>query len=785
MEAARTQEGVLSGAAAAKQLTEFLAAVSAAEDERAAVRIAVERATEAFEAEVGAIVGTDGSVVATGFGLNQVSFEAIDRVVRAQSDRLEVPGIGECEALATPIGDESLRALVLARRDEPIFSSEERNLARGMTRMLALTVRLLRVVDAERGVRELSERQSAENARLLESLAERQRLLERLSKIQGSIVSRRELQEVLDAIVAGAEDLLGDETVGLRLIDQEDPQTLILVASEGVPPELAQKMRRSPLGLGAGGRAAAEGRLIVIEDYADHDRSLPAFAADGIKSALAAPVREHSEVVGSLVVATHRPGRTYSTAEREMLVAFAEHASLALTDARTVEDAIHQAFHDSLTGLPNRLLLIDRLGHALARAARMDTRAAVLFIDLDTFKNVNDSLGHAAGDVLLREAAKRLLSCVRASDTAARFGGDEFVVLLEDVEAPRVARVANRILEAMNEPFVIQDREVFIGASIGIAVGGDEADDLLRNADLALYRAKSKGKGQKQVFEPEMHVAMVQRLELEEGLAKALRASELVLHFQPILELRSERLAGVEALVRWMHPTRGLLLPREFIPVAEDSRLMLPLGRWVLREACRQAAEWRRTHDAGDNLTLCVNFSSVQFTDPNVVGHVLEALTESELPPERLVIELTETAFLHDAETMAERMIELKRLGVRLAVDDFGTGNASLRHLAKFPVDVLKVDRSFVSRIGIDRRQTAIAGAIVGLGKSLELAVVAEGIETPDQLAQLLALGCDFGQGYYLAKPMDAYDLEPTLERTPTATVNGYGRSLEPLVRGR
>jgi diguanylate cyclase (GGDEF)-like protein len=468
-----------------------------------------------------------------------------------------------------------------------------------------------------------------------------------------------------------------------------------------------------------------------------------------------------------------------------MLVAFAEHASLALSDARTVEDAIHQAFHDSLTGLPNRLLLIDRLGHALARASRTDSRAAVLFIDLDTFKNVNDSLGHAAGDELLREAASRLLSCVRAADTAARFGGDEFVVLLEDVDEHRVARVANRILEAMNEPFMIQNREVFIGASIGIAVGGDEADDLLRNADLALYRAKAKGKGQKRVYEPEMHVAMVQRLELEEALAQALRGSELVLHFQPILELRSQRLAGVEALVRWMHPTRGLLLPGEFIPIAEDSRLMLPLGRWVLRNACKQAAEWRREHEAGASLSLCVNFASVQFSDPNLIAGVRDALIESELPAERLVVELTETAFLHDPETMAERMTELKRLGVRLAVDDFGTGNASLRHLARFPVDVLKVDRSFVSRIGIDRRQTAIAGSIIGLGQSLELAVVAEGIETPDQLAKLLALGCDFGQGFYLGMPMDAYELEPTLERHQAPVANGDAKSLEPLVRSR
>ena len=554
---------------------------------------------------------------------------------------------------------------------------------------------------------------------------------------------------------------------------------LVLMASAGVPPEIVEEIKRSPLGLGAGGQAAAQGRLVVVEDYASDEHNLAAFAADGIRAALAAPVHEKGEVVGSLVVATHRPGRKYSKVEREMLLAFAEHASLALNDAKTVEDAIHQAFHDSLTGLPNRQLLMDRLEHALARAARAESQAAVLFVDLDTFKNVNDSLGHAAGDELLREAARRLITCVRSSDTAARFGGDEFVVLLEDVDSRRVARVANRILEAMGEPFVIRGREVFIGASIGIAIGGDEADDLLRNADLALYRAKSKGKGQKQVYEPEMHVAMVERLELEESLAKALRGAELILHFQPIMELRSLRLAGVEALVRWQHPTRGLLLPGEFIPVAEDSRLMLPLGRWVLHNACMQAAEWRRRRPSAREMTLSVNFSSAQFSDPTLVEGVRRALVESELPADRLVLELTETAFLRDPDTVADRMGELKRLGVRIAVDDFGTGNASLSHLARFPVDVLKVDRGFVNRIGIDRRQTAIAGSIVGLGDSLGMTVVAEGIETPDQLAQLLALGCGFGQGFYLAKPMDAVDLESLLERTAPPAMTGDGLAPE------
>ena len=759
---------------AAQQLTEFLAAISAADDELAAISDAVERACEAFEAEAGAIVGAGGVLAATGFGKEPVPTEEIERVWSGETDRLRVPGVGECQALSTSIDDERLVALVLARHDEPVFSPEERNLARGMARALTLTVRLLRVVEAERTLRELSDEQARENEHLLESLAERQRLLERLSDIQRSIVSRNELTEVLDAIIAGAMDLLGDETVGLRLLDPEDPEQLILHASAGISPALAQRMHRSPVGLGAGGQAAATGELVVVEDYAADEHGLEPFAADGIRSALAAPVREHDEVVGSLVVATHKAGRTYSAHEREMLVAFAEHASLALTDAKTVGDAIHQAFHDSLTGLPNRQLLVDRLEHALARAERSATRAAVLFVDLDMFKNVNDTLGHAAGDRLLCEAADRLKSCIRTADTAARFGGDEFVVLLEDVDEPRVARVGNRILEVMNEPFEIGAREVYVGASIGIAIGGSEADDLLRNADLALYRAKSKGKGQEQVYEPQMHAAMVERMELEEALARALRNAELTLHYQPIFELRSQRLAGVEALVRWEHPTRGLLLPGEFIPIAEDSRLMLPLGRWVLRTACMQAAAWR-ARLSEHPLTLNVNLSSAQFSDPGLVADVGAALAASELPPELLVLELTETAMLRDPDTIAERMGELKRLGVRLAVDDFGTGNASLRNLARFPIDVLKVDRSFVSRIGIDQRQTAIAGSIVRLGQSLEMVVVGEGIETPDQLAQLLVLGCGYGQGFLLGRPSRPDELERLLKQLVPRDGTGSG----------
>ena len=741
---------------AAQQLTEFLVAASSFNDEESAIRGATERIAEILGADAAAVIDSSGPVVCTGFG-PVAPVDRLRAIAEGEETELRVPGVGACPVLLERIDDSRFGTLILARHAPP-FSDDERRLIHGLAGVIGLTVRLLRAAGKERHLRQLSEQQREENARLLDSLQERKRLLERLSRIQSSIVSRSELNEVLDAIVAGARDLLGDESVGLRLVDPEDPQTLVMVASAGIDQTIVRNNARSAMGEGAGGYAAAEGRLVVIEDYASNPKALPDFAADGIRAALAAPVREHGDVVGSLVVATHRTGRRYSQPEREMLLAFAEHASLALTDAKTVDDALHQALHDSLTGLPNRALLHDRLEQAKERAARTGGSLAALFIDLDEFKTVNDSLGHAAGDELLVEAANRLLGCVRLSDTAARFGGDEFVVLLEDAEPFQVARVAARILQELERPFEVRGRELLIGASVGIALSGLDDDDLLRNADLALYRAKSTGKGRSQLYEPDMHTAVVERLELESALAKALRAEELDLHYQPVLELESDRLIGMEALVRWRHPDRGLLLPGEFVPLAEDGRLMVPLGRWVLQTACSQIAAW--DDGADPRVGLSVNVSLAQLNHDGLYDDIADALARSGMSPERLVLELTETALLSDAGGTARRLNKIKRLGVRLAVDDFGTGNASLRHLARFPIDVLKIDRSFVAEIVDDQRQAAIVRSIVDLGRDLGMEVVAEGIETAEQERELVALGCRLGQGFHLARPAALAEIE-------------------------
>jgi diguanylate cyclase (GGDEF)-like protein len=603
-------------------------------------------------------------------------------------------------------------------------------------------------------IRERDARGESENEALLESLRERQRLLERLSRIQRKIVSRSALDEVLEAIVWGARELLGDETVGLRLVDAEDPSKMHLVSSTGVPPELLDDARHGRTGEGAGGLAIVEERLVVIEDYQDSGRSNNMFVRDGVKTAMAAPVREHGEVVGSLVVATHVAGRKYSRAEREILLAFAEHASLALTDAKTVQDALHNAFHDSLTKLPNRELFSDRLAQALARAARSGNRSAVIFCDLDGFKTVNDSLGHAAGDELLFSVARRFETSVRTGDTAARLGGDEFAVLLENVGDEEVAVAARRILGAFADPFTINGREVYISCSIGVAFGANEGDDVLRNADLALYRAKAQGRGRFEVFRQEMHTAVVARMEMEADFQRALRRDEFELDYQPIFDLENHKLIAMEALVRWNHPERGRLSPDEFIPLAESGNLIHALGRVVLRKACAECAAARTAGPQPASLQVTVNISSAQLREPGLVAEVSAALRESELDPSALIVELTETAFAEDIDAVSGRLSELRNLGVQVAVDDFGTGYSSLSHLSRFPIDFLKIARPFVVGIGSASNDAAIARAIVYLAQSFGLGVIAEGIENQAQVRRLLDLGCTRGQGFHLSLPL-------------------------------
>jgi diguanylate cyclase (GGDEF)-like protein len=427
------------------------------------------------------------------------------------------------------------------------------------------------------------------------------------------------------------------------------------------------------------------------------------------------------------------------------------------------------AFHDSLTNLANRVLLTESVEHAVRRAQRSKTSLAVLLLDLDDFKTVNDSLGHAVGDELLIAVAQRLRACVRESDTAARLSGDEFAILLEDIGDPGgAARSAERVLEALQPPFTLAGTEVFVRASVGIAVGpsgqrSDQASELLRNADLAMYLAKSEKKGSYRFFAPGMHAGMLARLELKADLERALSQRDFTIHYQPIVSLVDGTIDGVEALLRWQHPTRGLVGPSEFLALAEETGLVRPVGHWVLREACRQGTLWQRRVGERLPLTISVNLSPVELYEPELVGQVAAALEESGLLPDRLIFELTESVFMQDTEATMERLIGLKRLGVKLAIDDFGTGYSSLGYLQRLPLDRIKVAKQFVDDLSKGAGDSALTRAIIKLGETFELDTVAEGIEQAGQLKRLREIGCKLGQGHYFAHAVAPEEIEALL----------------------
>jgi diguanylate cyclase (GGDEF)-like protein/PAS domain S-box-containing protein len=418
---------------------------------------------------------------------------------------------------------------------------------------------------------------------------------------------------------------------------------------------------------------------------------------------------------------------------------------------------VFQAFHDPLTRLANRSLFQERVEHALDRRNVTDT--AVLFIDLDNFKTINDSLGHAAGDHVLVEMAHRVRSSLRTEDTAARLGGDEFAVLLEDAEVTAAARVAERIRAAIGQPFWVLAQEVYVSASIGIAVRreGDTAGDLLRNADVAMYTAKSKGKARFELFEPAMHDAVVARLGMEAELRRAIERHEFVVYYQPIVRLETGEVIGAEALVRWQHPTRGLVPPLEFIPLAEETGLIVPLGSWILRQACHQLAEWQKLRGgAGEPFVMNVNLSSRQLVRDMIADEVAEAVDESGIRASWLVLEVTETVLMADPVVAAAALAHIRDLGVRVALDDFGSGYSSLSHLRRFPIDIVKIDKSFVDDVAHAGAQSAIARGIIELGRAMQIQTVAEGIEVDEQAEVLRTLGCELGQGYFFARPLAA-----------------------------
>lgn len=458
-----------------------------------------------------------------------------------------------------------------------------------------------------------------------------------------------------------------------------------------------------------------------------------------------------------------------------------------VTARRAFEDQLASlAFHDSLTGLPNRAMFLDRLGESLQQGAGRHGLLAVLYLDLDGFKVVNDSLGHGVGDALLVAVGRRLAAAVRPDDVIARFGGDEFAVLVERMGSiAEAVQIADRLHAALRAPFHLQDREVVLAASIGIApvwpaTPPPSRDDVLRNADIAMYRAKSAGKARTVVFDPGMEAAALERLDLESGLHRAIDRGELRLHYQPIVSLTTGAIVAVEALMRWQHPTRGLIPPNDFIPLAEETGLILSLGEWAMREACRTVRAWQSRYPQYADLVLSFNLSAREFRCPEIAESILSILEETGLSASTLRIEITETDAMENAPEVMGAMRELRALGINLAIDDFGTGYSSLTYLKRFPVDTIKIDRTFVDGLGNDTEDTAIVRAVISLGQSLGLHVTAEGIESTAQFDALRELGCTTGQGYFISRPVSTEATEALLAASTLYRAPAHLPSLAP-----
>jgi diguanylate cyclase (GGDEF)-like protein len=565
--------------------------------------------------------------------------------------------------------------------------------------------------------------------------------------VQGLVATGAPIQQIYQAVVDNAVRLLNADSGSLRFRDPKDPAWMVAAAWHGARGRGERWRQRSPITEGVSGRVLSTEEPVVTDGNEVISRSQ--LAPPGAHAALGMPIRELGRVVGSLAVSTLDPTRRFTEHEQQRLGDFAAQVGVVLSVARAGH-AVERAFTDPLTGLGNRPLLLDRLEHELVRSDRGGEPVTVLFIDLDRFKLVNDSLGHVVGDKLLVAVAGRLRGCIREGDICARLGGDEFAIVPTGASDPDA--IADRIIDVLQQSFLIDGHEVFIGVSVGIANGREDAETLLRNADVAMYHAKRAGTGRRQCFEPRMHEALISRLDLETELRRAVERDEFELHYQPLYDLSTGQIAAFESLVRWRHPVRGLIPPIEFIPVAEETGMIVEIGRWVLEQACAQLAAWYRQAP----LAITVNAAMRELQRPDYAAAVERAIA-GRFPPSALIIEVTESAPLQDAPAAVSSLHALKELGVRTALDDFGTGYSTLLNLTHLPIDVLKVAKPFVDAVGGPGRDpTGLLAGILSLGRHLGLTTVAEGIERGDQRELLVELGCDIGQGYLLSRPLPA-----------------------------
>jgi diguanylate cyclase (GGDEF)-like protein len=625
------------------------------------------------------------------------------------------------------------------------------------------------------------------------ALFEKQRQLKLLQTIATAANENASIAETLH-FALGEVSAFGDWTIGHVYemarsggIEELLPTSIWHAANEEAAGVFREATRQMPLprGVGLPGRVLATGAPAWLPDVASAANfpRAKAAAAAGLHAGFAFPVlvgREVAAVMEFFAAEVREPDAAFLT----LMAQIGTQLGRVIERKRAEERLVHDASHDPLTGLPNRTLLLDRLHAAIARRQRHDTaRFAILFIDLDRFKLVNDSLGHAAGDALLVEVGRRLQSALRHGDlsarpvaggapachTLARLGGDEFIVLIEDLARPADAvRIGERLIEALGRPVTIDGQEIYVTASVGIATGTAEyatAEDILRDADLAMYRAKACGRSRVEVYDRSLHEIAVGRLKLENDLRRAVRDQEFVLHYQPIVALDSQEVVGFEALVRWRHGADELVYPDRFISAAEETGLILPLGQWVLGEACRTAARWQRAFPRAKPLTMSINLSPRQFQQPDLVERIRSTVTAAGVPPKTIRLEVTEGVTIDDPERTIRIIEELRAFGVGVGIDDFGTGYSSLSYIHRLPLDMLKIDRSFVRDIDGSGEGRQIVRTIMDLAENLGIDVIAEGAERASHVSQLRAMGCHYGQGYYFSRPIEAAAAEDLLRK--------------------
>jgi diguanylate cyclase (GGDEF)-like protein len=594
-----------------------------------------------------------------------------------------------------------------------------------------------------------------------------------------ALLDHHDPDRLLDVIVGRAIALLGTPHGFLYLREADEDEIVVRVGTGVFDGYLG---RRMGIDEGLGGQIVMTGRPLSIDDYDTWEGRSPTLPSSTFGSVVGVPLTSGGRVVGVLGLASGNSARRWGSRDIGALTSFGKLASIALDNARLIEVAQRGALYDPTTGLPNRELLTDRIAHALAGHHADDAGSiAVVLLGLDRFKVINESLGHLMGDRLLVAVGQRLARGVRPGDTVARVGGDEFGIIFDPVaDADEARAIADRIVTELRAPFPLNDREWFVSASMGIALaepGRATPDELLREAEIAMVRAKGDTTRRHAFFEPSMSAQTLERVELESDLRSGIERGELRVHYQPIVTLESTEIVGFEALVRWQHPTRGLVAPLAFIPLAEETGLIVPIGRWVLEAACRQAAKWHSTRldPNGKALFVSVNLSAREFAQADLVGDVAAILAETGLDPSALDLEITESVLMDQSETGIRTLRRLRALGVRLVLDDFGTGYSSLSYLKHLPLDTIKIDRSFVAGIE-EKADQSIVEAVVALAHGLGIGVVAEGIETERQAVRLLELGCDLGQGYLFSRPVPAAKTAGLL-RAPTIRATALRRA--------